>query len=116
MRFIGIHEYEHWTGFKGREDYFREKLIYELLRVLRERDYKKIVTHGENGEYGHPRHRACHDVLSHLRPEKLWCFSRGKRLNDDMIEKKQNLLKCYRSQDEVLSWFNWENEIIRKFK
>ena len=116
MRFIGIHEYEHWTGFKGREDYFREKLIYELLRVLRERDYKKIVTHGENGEYGHPRHRACHDVLSHLRPEKLRCFSRGKRLNDDMIEKKQNLLKCYRSQDEVLSWFNWENEIIRKFK
>ena len=32
MRFIGIHEYEHWTGYKGKEDYFREKLIYELLR------------------------------------------------------------------------------------
>ena len=48
---------------KGGEDYHREKLIYELLRVLRERDYKKIVTHGENGEYGHPRHRGCHDVL-----------------------------------------------------
>ena len=37
MRFIGIHEYEHWTGYKGGEDYHREKLIYELLRVLRER-------------------------------------------------------------------------------
>ena len=43
MRFIGIHEYEHWTGYKGGEDYHREKLIYELLRVLRERDYKKIL-------------------------------------------------------------------------
>ena len=64
MRFIGIHEYEHWTGFKGGEDYHREKLIYELLRVLREREYTKIVTHNTNGEYGHPRHRACHDILS----------------------------------------------------
>ena len=116
MRFIGIHEYEHWTGFKGREDYFREKLIYELLRVLRERDYKKIVTHGENGEYGHPRHRACHDILAHLRPEKLWCFSRGKKLDDTMIEKKRQLLDCYRSQKEVLEWFNPWHETIRKFK
>ena len=49
MRFIGINEYEHWTGYKGGEDYHREKLIYELLRVLRERNYKKIVTHGDNG-------------------------------------------------------------------
>ena len=41
MEFIGIGEFEHWTGYKGGEDYHREKLIYELLRVLRERDYKK---------------------------------------------------------------------------
>ena len=116
MRFIGIHEYEHWTGYKGREDYYREKLIYELLRVLRERDYKKIVTHGENGEYGHPRHRACHDVLAHLRPEKLWVFGRGKKLDDEMIVKKRKLLKVYKSQDGVLDWFNWEHEVIRKFK
>jgi LmbE family N-acetylglucosaminyl deacetylase len=116
MRFIGIHEYEHWTGFKGREDYYREKLIYELLRVLRERDYTKIVTHNTNGEYGHPRHRACHDVLSHLRPEKLWVFGRGEKLSSKMIKKKSDLLKVYKSQVEVLDWFNWEHEAIRKFK
>ena len=116
MRFIGIHEYEHWTGFKGGEDYCREKLIYELLRVLRERDYTKIVTHNTNGEYGHPRHRACHDVLAHLRPEKLWGFARGERLDEEMIEKKRELLKVYKSQDDVLDWFNWEHETIRKFK
>ena len=34
MRLIGINEYEHWTGYKGGEDYHREKLIYELLRLL----------------------------------------------------------------------------------
>ncbi len=116
MRFIGIHEYEHWTGYKGKEDYFREKLIYELLRVLRERDYKKIVTHNTNGEYGHPRHRACHDVLAHLRPELLWCFDRGEKLDDKIIEKKRKLLKVYKSQEDILDWFNWEHESIRKFK
>ena len=116
MEFIGIEEYEHWTGFKGGEDYKREKLIYELLRVLRERDYKKIVTHGTNGEYGHPRHRACHDILAHLRPEKLWCFSRGKRLDEKIIERKRELLSCYRSQKEVLEWFNPWHETIRKHK
>ena len=116
MEFIGIEEYEHWTGYKGGEDYKREKLIYELLRVLRERDYKKIVTHGTNGEYGHPRHRACHDILAHLRPEKLWCFSRGKRLDEKIIERKRELLSCYRSQKGVLEWFNPWHETIRKHK
>ena len=116
MQFIGIIDSEHWSGFKGGEDYKREKLIYELLRVLRERDYKKIVTHGTNGEYGHPRHRACHDILAHLRPEKLWCFSRGKRLDEKIIERKRELLSCYRSQKEVLEWFNPWHETIRKHK
>ena len=116
MRFIGIHEYEHWTGYKGKEDYFREKLIYELLRVLRERKYTKIVTHNTNGEYGHPRHRGCHDVLAHLRPELMWCFDRGKKLSKEMIDKKTELLKVYKSQEGVLDWFNWEHETISKFK
>ncbi len=116
MEFIGITDFEHWTGYKGGEDYHREKLIYELLRVLRERDYKKIVTHGTNGEYGHPRHRACHDILAHLRPEKLWCFSRGKRLDEKIIERKRELLSCYRSQKGVLEWFNPWHETIRKHK
>ena len=116
MKFIGIKEYEHWTGYKGGEDYHREKLIYELLRVLRERDWKKIVTHNKQGEYGHPRHRACHDILSHLRPEKLWVFDRGERLSDEMIEKKRELLQVYQSQVGVLDWFNPWNETMRKFK
>ena len=92
MKYIGIKEYEHWTGYKGGEDYHREKLIYELLRVLRERKYKKIVTHNRQGEYGHPRHRALHDILY----------------------KKRDLLKVYKSQTEVLEWFSPWYEVITK--
>mgnify|MGYP006190026405 CR=1 FL=1 len=35
---------------------------------------------------------------------------------DDLIEKKRELLKVYKSQDDVLDWFNWEHETIRKFR
>ena len=115
MQFIGITDSEHWSGFKGGEDYHREKLIYELLRVLRERKYKKIVTHNRKGEYGHPRHRALHDVLNHLRPELLWQFDKGKeRLPKDILLKKRDLLKVYGSQRDVLDWFSpWYEKITK---
>ena len=116
MKFIGIKEYEHWTGYKGGEDYYREKLIYELLRVLRERKYTKIVTHNKQGEYGHPRHRALHDVLNHLRPELLWCFDKNHdiRLPQDLLLKKRDLLKVYGSQTDVLNWFSpWYEKITK---
>ena len=115
MKFIGIKEYEHWTGYKGGEDYHREKLIYELLRVLRERNWTKIVTHNKVGEYGHPRHRALHEILNHLRPEILWQFDkRKKRLSTNILNKKRDLLKVYESQREVLDWFSPWYEIITK--
>jgi len=115
MQLIGITDSEHWSGFKGGEDYHREKLIYELLRVLREREYTKIVTHNKIGEYGHPRHRALHEILSHLRPEILWQFGKGKeRLPSDLLLKKRDLLKVYESQREVLDWFSpWYETIIK---
>ena len=118
MKFIGIEEYEHWTGYKGGEDYHREKLIYELLRVLREKEYTKIVTHNRKGEYGHPRHRALYEILNHLRPEILWQFDKGKgtqeRLSEEIISVKRNLLKVYKSQREVLDWFSpWYEKITK---
>tara|TARA_R100000750_G_C2316003_1_gene84417 strand:+ start:134 stop:616 length:483 start_codon:yes stop_codon:yes gene_type:complete len=115
MEFIGIKDYEHWTGYKGGEDYYREKLIYELLRVLRERDYKKIVTHNEDGEYGHPRHRALHDILKHLRPDILWCFDKSEnRMSPSMYAHKKVLMGLYKSQKEVLDWFNpWHEKITK---
>ena len=115
MNFIGIKDYEHWTGYKGGEDYHREKLIYELLRVLREKTWKKIVTHNKRGEYGHPRHRALHDILNHLRPEILWQFDKGEeRLETDLLCRKRDLLKVYESQKEILDWFSpWYEKITK---
>ena len=118
MKFARIEEYEHWTGYKGGEDYHREKLIYELLRVLRERNWVKIVTHNKVGEYGHPRHRALHEILNHLRPEILWQFDKGKgtqeRLPEKIVSVKRGLLKVYESQREILDWFSpWYEKIVK---
>ena len=115
MTTIGITEYEHWTGYKSGEDYDREELIYELLRVLREKDWKKVVTHNKLGEYGHPRHRALHDILNHLRPEILWQFDKDEeRLPNNLLLKKRDLLKVYTSQKEVLDWFSpWYEKITK---
>ena len=115
MQFIGITDSEHWSGFKGGEDYHREKLIYELLRVLREREYIKIVTHNKQGEYGHTTHRALHDILNHLRPDILWGFDKGSdRLPQDLLLKKRDLLKVYGSQRDVLDWFSpWYEKITK---
>ena len=86
-----------------------------MLRVLRERNYTKIVTHNKQGEYGHPRHRALHDILNHLRPDILWQFDKGKkRLSNKMTIKKRDLLKMYKSQREILDWFSPWYEIITK--
>jgi LmbE family N-acetylglucosaminyl deacetylase len=77
MKFIGIKEYEHWTG--------------------------------------HPRHRALHDILNHLRPDILWQFDKGKkRLSNKILVKKRDLLKVYKSQREVLDWFSpWYEKISK---
>ena len=82
---------------------------------MRERKYTKIVTHNKVGEYGHPRHRALHDILNHLRPELLWCFDKSKdRLHEDILYKKRDLLKVYKSQREVLDWFSpWYEKIVK---
>ena len=87
------------------------------MRVLRERKYTKIVTHNKQGEYGHPRHRALHDILKHLRPELLWCFDKGKRrLPKDILNRKRDLLKVYVSQRDVLDWFSPWYEVITKYE
>ena len=92
MEFIGIEEFEHWTGYKGGEDY-----------------------HSKQGEYGHPRHRALHDILNHLRPDILWQFDKGGiRLPKEILIRKRDLLKVYTSQRDVLDWFSPWYEVIRK--
>ena len=86
--------------------------------MLDERDWEKVVTHNQGGEYGHYRHVGTNNVMSRLCPEKLWVLDTcsDHPLSDEIKELKGNVLKkCYTSQEQVLRWFKWDCERIKKY-
>jgi LmbE family N-acetylglucosaminyl deacetylase len=121
MEKLSVTKWEHWDGelFKSSTAYNESVLIPRLERVLNEKNWEKVVTHNQGGEYGHYRHIGTHNVLARLCPEKLWVFSTckdKKPLSNDVKALKGKVLReCYSSQEQVLRWFNWECETIEKF-
>jgi len=120
METLGVTKWEHWDGeaFKTSAAYNESVLIPLIQRVLNERDWEKVVTHNQSGEYGHYRHVGLHNVLARLCPEKLWVFGRDSdnTLSNDVKNIKQNILtNIYSSQKDILKWFDWDHEIIVKY-
>ena len=91
------------------------------------KDWKKIVTHGFGGEYGHPQHRAVHDVVVavartlHLLP-RVWCIHplrwHENWLNGDgktfaQLERIDLMDFAYPSQKAVWTWLiNLETSFV----
>ena len=82
-------------------DYFDEQhtplpihnLREDLKRVVDEQEWSKIVTHNEDGEYGHLHHKQVHGAMKDLVGDKLWTFNfNGPELSEDIWEEKLNLL------------------------
>ena len=99
--------------------YNESVLIPRLERVLNEKDWEKVVTHNQGGEYGHYRHIGTHNVMSRLYPEKLWVFDTCVKepLDEETKKLKGNILKgCYPSQKQVTRWFKWDCERIVKYE
>jgi len=120
METLGVTKWEHWDGeaFKTSAAYNESILIPLIQRVLNERDWEKVVTHNQSGEYGHYRHVGLHNVLARLCPEKLWVFDRDskKKLSKNVKKTKEHILKdVYTSQKNILKWFDWDHEIIVKY-
>jgi len=120
MEMLGVPKWEHWDGetYKSSTAYNESILIPRIERVLDERKWEKIVTHNQGGEYGHYRHVGTHNVMSRLCPDKLWVFDTcsDRPLSNEIKELKGEVLReCYPSQDQVLRWFNWDCERIKKY-
>ena len=121
MGMLGVKKWEHWDGepYKSSTAYNESILIPRLERVLNERNWEKVVTHNQGGEYGHYRHIGTHNVMSRLCPEKLWVFDTcyKKPLDEETKKLKGNILKeCYPSQKQVTRWFRWDCERIVKYE
>ena len=82
------------------------------------KDWKTIVTHNKNGEYGHEQHKMTHRIVTDIYEDlnienktKLYYFgdyySKNKIkllekdsyiMNSDNLKKKEKMIKKYRSQ------------------
>ena len=119
MESLGVEKWEHWDGepYKSSTAYNESILIPRLQRVLEEKEWDKVVTHNQGGEYGHYRHIGTHNLMARLVPDKLWVFDTcfDEPLSDTIKELKGNVLReCYPSQKQVLRWFKWDCERIVK--
>jgi LmbE family N-acetylglucosaminyl deacetylase len=118
---LGVKKWEHWDGteFKTSTSYDESKLVPKIQRLLDERDWEKVVTHNQGGEYGHYRHLELHNVMAKLCPNKLWVFDlcEKNKLDTMTLSHKSNILsECYSSQKQVLRWFKWDCERIKKYE
>jgi len=79
-------------------------LAEDLKRVVNERQWEKIVTHNEDGEYGHLHHKQIHDLMKGIVGNKLWTFNfEGPELPEELWQEKLELLKIYQSQADIIN-------------
>ena len=92
-----------WNG-----DFDRVKLKKDLRLLLEMKEWKKIVTHGLQGEYGHTQHIALSEVMHEIVGDNLFVFSFSSNDNEtlpfELIEGKLSMLSQYESQ-----YFSIEN-------
>lgn len=71
----------------------------DLQKLLKTHHFKKVVTHGLCGEYGHPQHQIIGQIMRKIVPHNLYTFSFSKkRLPSKLIRKKIQLINGYSSQ------------------
>lgn len=124
MEKLGVTKWEHWDGepYKSSTAYNESVLIPRLERVIGEKDWERVVTHNQGGEYGHYRHIGTHNVVSRLVPkEKLWVFDTCHKepLDEEIKKQKGEILStCYSdpAQKQVLRWFKWDCEKISRYE
>lgn len=102
-----IWDYED-NGFNSNWD--TESLSIKIKKIIRDYNFKKIVTHNLQGEYGHIQHRRISEIIHALRPDNLYVFDytdtdNGKTFNDinPYLTKLEQLLKNYSTQSHIIS-------------
>lgn len=88
--------------------------------LICENNWERIITHGPEGEYGHPQHQKVHDAVfaaveqcRHPR-EKFFVFEPHTSKNSTFSEAKAALAKLYASQKHVLfeTFADWEELVV----
>ena len=72
----------------------------EALKQLSKKDWKLVLTHNSDGEYGHEHHKKVHRLVAkHFK--KPTFFTRGARLTTGQLEPKRDALLYYRKTQTI---------------
>jgi len=92
-----------------------EKLRKDLSLIINRKDWNVIMTHNNEGEYGHIQHRQIHDIVEDLTEEALY-FKSGNLLGYRELQDKFELLNLYKSRivsyDDILDFILRESGYI----
>lgn len=76
-------------------------IIPKLLKEFN-KNYKKIVTHNLQGEYGHRQHKRVSQIVHRLQPKNLYVFDINETEINPHLKKLRNLLSLYSTQHEII--------------
>lgn len=110
-------------GKKSDWDFCKESILKDLKTIISYKDWSVILTHNEDGEYGHIHHILTHKLVTHecditsFRGEKKF-FGKYYKINDleilgeagnlpmsltdEQLKQKLELLKIYKSQNTTV--------------
>ena len=86
---------------------FSDEALGEMaLGLLESTDFDMIVSHGEDGEYGHIQHKRVHKVAKALSRKLSIPFATfRKRFSSKTITKRNEILNVYKSQAHAIRSF-----------
>lgn len=100
-------------------------IMEDLEEILNLKDWKIVVTHNPEGEYGHQHHKMTSEFVTYLYDNKnnLYYFghyyskkniaahqSDMSSINEEILEKKINLIGLYKSQKFIQTSFDYMYE------
>ena len=88
-----------------KDSLYDETKIYNLepFNKLLFKNWEKIITHNPIGEYGHPKHKRLFETIKKLTSE-FYVFSKNStKLPKNILDKKLELLKLYKSEQPVIN-------------
>lgn len=107
MQYLNV-DYE-ILGFKDDMNkvlYNDDDVVKKLFPIIVSQNWKKIVTHNEEGEYGHIIHKSVHNIVKKMKPNNLYFFKKSDyKLEQKLYKRKNILLDLYVSQNTNLPSF-----------
>ena len=72
---------------------FDKDTVKQMIQI-KVKQFDVVVTHGQDGEYGHPHHIFCHNTINELdMPKVFFCNGNTANLHITNIQERQDLSK-----------------------